>query len=102
MTKLRIGLLACAALLTCGCETFSGGNRTTVYVCEGRQMIVSFDDAARTASVSLPGEPLYVLPERAVGSGFFYADGQRGLRGQAYEARWEVGRAAPVLCYVRP
>jgi membrane-bound inhibitor of C-type lysozyme len=73
----------------------------TTYGCDdGTKLAVAFDKAAGTAQVELDNGNEIVLPQAEAGSGFFYTNGKYGLRGKGEEARWEVGRKAPVMCKV--
>jgi membrane-bound inhibitor of C-type lysozyme len=79
----------------------SGSPEVTNYGCDdGTGLAVVFDQAAGTARVKLGDGNEIVLPRAEAGSGFFYTNGKYGLRGKGEEARWEVGRKAPVMCKV--
>ena len=71
----------------------------TAFTCDdGSALSVVY--AGDTATVTAR-QGTFVLPQQPSGSGFLYSNGRYSLRGQGDEARWEVGRMAPILCKVR-
>lgn len=97
----RFSALVFVILCVGACQSMFARSHTIVYDCAGVRMMVAFNAEDRTASVSVPGEPLYVLAERPAASGFYYSNGSQRLRGERHEVRWEGAGAGVQTCYAR-
>lgn len=100
-THLRIIPAALAAALAAAVPAAadSAGIIEATFACEnGTVLDITFDNEKQVAIVKTADLGPLTLPIGMSGSGYYYSNGQYGLRGKGDEAMWEVGRMAPINC----